>query len=113
VGDQSAQHGVGSLDVAQVPGAVGWVEARDGKARCVAEPLAEKLHRDWRHISFARVLRTPGCCRARLPRHRPRPGRPSLHCIITGLPGRQRQGPCGERAVFRPGYCSVSAAGSS
>jgi hypothetical protein len=39
-------------------------------------PLAEKLHRDWRHISFARVLRTqalrtPDCCRARLPRHRP------------------------------------------
>ncbi len=30
-----------------------------------------------------------GCCRARLPRHRPQPGRPSLHCAITGLPGRQ------------------------
>ena len=58
------------------------------------DPLAEKLHRDWRHISFARVLRTqalrtPDCCRARLPRHLPQPGRPSLHCAITGLPGRQ------------------------
>jgi hypothetical protein len=43
------------------------------------------LHRDPRHISFACVvrtqaLRTPGCCRARLPRHRPQPGRPGLHC---------------------------------
>jgi RimJ/RimL family protein N-acetyltransferase len=59
-----------------------------------ADPLAEKLHRDRRHISFVRVLRTqalrtPGCCRARLPRHRPQLGRPSLHCAITGLPGRQ------------------------
>jgi hypothetical protein len=26
---------------------------------------------------------------ARLPRHRPHPGRPSLHCAITGLPGRR------------------------
>jgi Protein of unknown function (Hypoth_ymh) len=53
----------------------------------LADPLAEKLHRDWRHISFARVLRTQalrtrGCCRARLPRHRAQPGPPQR----PGLP---------------------------
>jgi hypothetical protein len=36
-----------------------------------------------------RPYRRRGCCRARLPCHRPQPGRPSLHCAITGLPGRQ------------------------
>ena len=51
-----------------------------------------------------------GCCRARLPRHRPQPGRPSLHCAITGLPGCQRQGSRRERAVFRSGSSSVSTA---
>ncbi len=42
------------------------VEALTGLATAIAEagdrdrayPLAEKLHRDWRHISFARLLRT-------------------------------------------------------
>ena len=36
-----------------------------------------------------RPYRRRGCCRARLPCHRPQSGRPSLHCAITGLPGRQ------------------------
>jgi hypothetical protein len=37
VGDQAAQHGVGVLGVAQVPGAVELVQARDGDARGVAD----------------------------------------------------------------------------
>ena len=35
--DQSAQHGVGVLGVAQVPGAVELVQARDGEIGCVAD----------------------------------------------------------------------------
>ncbi len=35
--DQPAQYGAGILGVAQVPGAIEWMEARDGKARCVAD----------------------------------------------------------------------------
>jgi hypothetical protein len=38
-------------------------------------------------------------------------GRPSLHRAITGLPGRQRQGACGERAAT-PGWHAVSVAAS-
>ena len=37
MGDQPAQHGVGVLGVAQVPGAVELVQARDGKAGGVAD----------------------------------------------------------------------------
>ena len=37
MGDQPAQHGVGVLGVAQVPGAVELVQARDGKVGCVAD----------------------------------------------------------------------------
>ncbi len=37
VGDEPAQHGVGVLGIAQVAGAVEWVEARGGEAGCVAE----------------------------------------------------------------------------
>ena len=37
MGDQPAQHGVGVLGVAQVPGAVEWVEARRGEAGRVAD----------------------------------------------------------------------------
>jgi hypothetical protein len=33
-----------------------------------------------------------GCCHARLPRHRPQPGRLSLHCAITGLSAASRAG---------------------
>jgi hypothetical protein len=36
MGDQSAQHGVGMLGVAQVPGAIELVQAREGKAGGVA-----------------------------------------------------------------------------
>jgi len=42
--------------------------------------------------SLASFGRRPHGSRAtggRLPRHRPQPGRPSLCCAITGLPGRQ------------------------
>ena len=37
MGDEPAQHGVGVLGVAQVAGAVEWVEARDGEAGGVAD----------------------------------------------------------------------------
>jgi hypothetical protein len=37
VGDQSAQHGIGVLGVAQVPGAIELVQARDGEIGCVAD----------------------------------------------------------------------------
>ena len=37
VGDQSAQHGIGVLDVAQVPGAIELVQAGGGEARGVAD----------------------------------------------------------------------------
>ena len=37
VGDPQAQHGVSVLGVAQVTGAVEWVEARRGEARGVAD----------------------------------------------------------------------------
>ena len=37
MGDQPAQHGVGVLGVAQVTGAVEWVEARRGEAGRVAD----------------------------------------------------------------------------
>jgi hypothetical protein len=35
--DQAAQHGIGLLGVAQVPGAIELVQAREGKARGVAD----------------------------------------------------------------------------
>ncbi len=37
VGDQPAQHGGSVLGVAQVPGAVELMQARDGKIGCVAD----------------------------------------------------------------------------
>ena len=37
MGDQPAEHGVGVLGVAQVPGAVELVQARDGEIGCVAD----------------------------------------------------------------------------
>jgi hypothetical protein len=37
VGDQPAQHGIGVLGIAQVPGAVELVQAGGGEARCVAD----------------------------------------------------------------------------
>ena len=37
MGDEPAQHGAGVLGVAQVAGAVEWVEARGGEAGCVAD----------------------------------------------------------------------------
>jgi hypothetical protein len=37
VGDQPAQHGVGVLGVAQVPGVIERMQARDGKAGGVAD----------------------------------------------------------------------------
>ena len=37
VGDQAAQHGVGVPGVAQVPGAIELVQARDGEIGCVAD----------------------------------------------------------------------------
>jgi hypothetical protein len=37
MGEQSAQHGVGVLGVAQVPGAIELVQAREGKAGGVAD----------------------------------------------------------------------------
>jgi hypothetical protein len=89
----------GAVRVGPAGGPHGRAEAGRGGG---ADPLAEKLHRDWRHISFARVLRTqalrtPGCCRARLPRHRPQPGvvgracsAPLPDCQAAKASGRQR-----------------------
>jgi Domain of unknown function (DUF222) len=81
-----------ALDARSAPEGGGDLRTRPQRYH---DALVEKLHRDWRHISFARLfrmqaLRTPGRCRERLPCHRPQPGWPRLHCAITGLPGRQR-----------------------
>ena len=45
-----------------------------------------------------------GCCRTRLPRHRPQPGRPSLHCI-TPLPDCQAANAGGSDDRFRRRVC--------
>jgi hypothetical protein len=59
-----------------------------------ADPLAENcIVIGVTSASLASLRRRPyrrrSCCRAQLPCHRPQPGRPSLYCAITGLPGRQ------------------------
>jgi len=62
--EQVGQGDVGP-DLDRLPGALGEQIRRDQAAHA----FIEKMHRDWRHISFARVLRTQalrtsGCCRA-------------------------------------------------
>ena len=74
MGDQPAQHGVGLLGVAQVPGAVQRVQARGDKAGRVTDVMQPRGGRQ--EIS----VRTESLCQAACPRGhalyvRPPPGK--------------------------------------
>ena len=116
-GDDDRYAGVSDDELAGVISALDRAEAQRVRPQARrggrADPLAEKLHRDWRHISFARLLRTqalrtPGAAAARgsLATGRSRVGRACIAplldcqtanadcatgngagCLRSGLPG--------------------------
>jgi hypothetical protein len=81
MGDQPAQHGVGVLGIAKVPGAVQGVQARHGRARSRCRAATRRLPGGRRR----RRELVPGCVPAR-----PRPGRASSGGggVPGGVPGR-------------------------
>jgi hypothetical protein len=104
------QKGLGAAGDDEIIGLICALDRAEASACSLKHAAAAELIRQRKNCivigvtsaSLASFGRRPNGRRtaaARLPRHRPQPGRPSLHCAITGLPGRQRQGLRRERAV--------------